>query len=1076
MLKSMSFRTTLVAIACAISMSAHAIADEPKKVDIPAGDLRQALLQLSKQYGADLVYRPEQVTGLKTHGAHGELTTKQAVSLLLEGTPLEVRTDPSGAMLIAPAHTLSLKQGEGSGSEDPPEGAHSSKSSSRDGLQMAEVDQQTPSDSSVDKDKKDDKQAKKETLDEYRLHLPEILVVGSRSLDTDIKRNRDDVQPYYIFDSQTVEQSGASSVEDFLQRRLTMNVTASTNGQQAGGATGNLSSIDLRGLGPNQTLILLNGRRNASISFQGDSQQPDINGIPLAAVERIEVLPASAAAIYGGGAVGGVINIVLRHNYIGGEARLLYDDTWNGNAPVRTVDAVIGTPLEGGRTHLMLSGHYSDAGQLLAQDRPELIQRSLTLRNTNTPYPSPYALYGFFPFATGATANIGAFSNLTLKNGTPLNSPFTFVPSGFSATSDPAALVANAGRQNLKPPHTSQSNGDLQAIEVAPRIKSAILTLHREMSANLELFTEFSYSSNRSRANLDTSFPSFLVPVPAAAPTNPFQQSVNVAFPFPSAGATVADNVVRRSTTGLTVRLPRSWSAETDFTWAHDEFVTSQAVGDNGDLETALASGTINPFVDTQRFPLDLTPYMGSQVFTGGSSTNDLGLHLAGPVGHLPGGAPNLSVGIEYRKESNSDAFSHERFPNFPAVRFDATYPGQSEKIKSVYAETELPVVAAQNALAAVQQLDLQFALRWDDYSISSTTTSISGPSTPVLHSSSHLTSTNPTVGLRYRPIRELMIRASYGTSFLPPTFSQLAPQPPFSTLGFGVTDPRRGNEPVGAFQETFGGNPNLRPEKSRSLEAGIVLEPRSLESLRLALDWYRIEKRDNIASLDVATILSDEALFPGRVTRGPVPPGDPFGVGRITAIDVSLANLTRLRTEGYDLSVDYRTPVLPYGRFRLFALGTLIRKFERQSAFAAPLADVLNYPALGTFGGPIKHKANASLTWEVRRWNVGWSARYFGSYKQVGPPLLDYLGFVVQQGSDHIPSQTYHDVWASYKLESTGSNLAARLTDKLEIRFGVKNVFNTVPPFDAIGPQSAYSGFGDPRLRDYWLSAKTSF
>jgi len=151
MLKSMSFRTTLVAIACAISMSAHAIADEPKKVDIPAGDLRQALLQLSKQYGADLVYRPEQITGLKTHGAHGELTTKQAVSLLLEGTPLEVRTDPSGAMLIAPAHTLSLKQGEGSGREDPPEGANSSKSLSRDGLQLAQVDQgQTSSPSTVE--------------------------------------------------------------------------------------------------------------------------------------------------------------------------------------------------------------------------------------------------------------------------------------------------------------------------------------------------------------------------------------------------------------------------------------------------------------------------------------------------------------------------------------------------------------------------------------------------------------------------------------------------------------------------------------------------------------------------------------------------------------------------------------------------------------------------------------------------------------------------------------------------------------------------------------------------------------
>src|SRR5687767_7959297 len=102
MLKTMTVRATIAALLAGLSMSAHAIADSPKRVDIPAGELRQALLQVAAQFGTDLVYSPEQIRGIQTRGAYGELTTEQAVIKLLEGTPLELRIDPSGAMLIVP--------------------------------------------------------------------------------------------------------------------------------------------------------------------------------------------------------------------------------------------------------------------------------------------------------------------------------------------------------------------------------------------------------------------------------------------------------------------------------------------------------------------------------------------------------------------------------------------------------------------------------------------------------------------------------------------------------------------------------------------------------------------------------------------------------------------------------------------------------------------------------------------------------------------------------------------------------------------------------------------------------------
>jgi outer membrane receptor protein involved in Fe transport len=150
MLSKVSLRATLIALCTMLSAAAHAMADTARQVDIPAGKLSEALLTLSKQYSADLVYRPEQILGVKTRGAHGLLTTEQAVTQLLKGTPLEVRTDPSGAMLIAPPSTAGAQGPDTSQAPRAPlrEASGSSqegKKNSSDGFRMAQVDQRTNS-------------------------------------------------------------------------------------------------------------------------------------------------------------------------------------------------------------------------------------------------------------------------------------------------------------------------------------------------------------------------------------------------------------------------------------------------------------------------------------------------------------------------------------------------------------------------------------------------------------------------------------------------------------------------------------------------------------------------------------------------------------------------------------------------------------------------------------------------------------------------------------------------------------------------------------------------------------------
>ena len=134
--------------------------------------------------------------------------------------------------------------------------------------------------------------------------LPEVLVRGKRSLDVDIRRSRDDIQPYVVFDAEQIARSSAQNIEDFLQSHLPMNAQQTTT-SQIGPQTQAVGRIDLRGLGTEQTLILVDGRRLPSISTGDSFGQPNINGISLSQVERIEILPATASGIYGGGATGG---------------------------------------------------------------------------------------------------------------------------------------------------------------------------------------------------------------------------------------------------------------------------------------------------------------------------------------------------------------------------------------------------------------------------------------------------------------------------------------------------------------------------------------------------------------------------------------------------------------------------------------------------------------------------------------------------------------------------------------------------------------------------------------------------
>jgi iron complex outermembrane receptor protein len=922
--------------------------------------------------------------------------------------------------------------------------------------------------------------------------IPEILVYGAPTMDVDVTRTENDVQPYTIFKAAQIEQSGATNVEDFLKQQLTMDTTFTTNSQVSpnyGTGQGTTSSINLRGLGSNETLILIDGRRSAGVSINGVANQPDINGIPLAAIDRIEVLPSSASAIYGGAAVGGVINIILKKNFNGGDLRYTYDKPLSSGANQRTLSGSYGFTLEQTKTQVLLGGGYSDGRPLLLEDRVDLEQRGISSILTNSP---SYFYDSLSPFP-GAATNIASIDGtynssytvftptpLTLKNGTPLNSTITWVPRGTAPGSSlSAGLLANAGSFNLGlapgvGPYALES-----PFGFVPLTKSAFVTIRQTLFDNVQVFTEL--STNGNQGNGATAPFGRTFNIPSTASINPFQQDVAVNFPSTVSAESAADSTTKSATVGAIVPLMAGWSSELDYTWSKNTFHDIGQTADNTALSAAINAGTVNPFVDTVAYPLNLTPYLAPDSFSSSATLDDLALRASGAVGSLPAGRPTLTVGLEHRKEGSDNSTFSSTFPLTPSQSFEQTLFGQSQTTNSVYAEALVPLIAAKNNVPAVHALELQIAGRSERYSVETGTpyayelpVAFQALNPPAEHDTIRFTSTNPTVGLKYQPVADVSLRASYSTAFLPPTSPQLLPNPTVCVSCGLIVDPHNGETYI--VNSTQGGNPNLKPQTSRNWDFGAIFEPQeeALRGLRLNLEYYKITQPNYITTPTFQQFVDDPA-FASHVIRDPT-------TGLVTQINISPVNGVEYATRGWDLKVDYQKPTA-FGTVGLHAAATFITYDQRQLAIEAPSYNYAGYP---NDGGEAKIKANATARWDYRHWTVAWTATYYSSYWQEGAPgspsaLVNgapFTTFTDAQGGYTIPSQIYHDVFVSYVFEKASPTTTPgdKVLSNLMLSFGVKNVFNTWPPFDAAFEPYYYSPYGDPRLREFRLSVRKSF
>jgi iron complex outermembrane receptor protein len=839
--------------------------------------------------------------------------------------------------------------------------------------------------------------------------------------------------PVKVLTAAEIQKIGVATVSDVLQRMPQNNSGMFNESLQGGNSFSRGSSaVSLRGLGPNATLVLLNGRRLASYGFAQNitDQFVDLNSIPLAAVERIEILKDGASALYGSDAIAGVVNIVLKREFTGTE-----------------VTARIGNVTRGDD---MLEQSYSAAWGVLTEKGSALVVADWFSRNA--------LFYRDRDFSKSADQRARGGVDLRSSSGNPgtiiLTSPWTApdgtvygtgryrVPTSPAVPGRPTALeiVANPGvnRFDFNPwisayPDTTRY-GAFSAIDyqVLERVKVFLEASFRRVN----------YEVTAAPTPVFGDLDGFVVP--ASNPYNPFGQDVTFRYRLTEAGPRIDEGETDaiRLLPGVKVDLGGDWTAEAAFLWSESRtlevgknFISAQALRDA--LNSTDPATALNVFgAGTGINSPDVINSLKVRTFRSGDST--LWSPDVRASGTLPidwgAGRVGLAVGGEYRQEDVkdlSDPFSE----GGNIVSSGGTSGAGSRDAWAGYIEARIPLLGQDLSFPGVKEFEVQAAGRFEQYSDFGNTA-------------------NPKVGARWKPLDQVVLRGTYAESFRAPSLVELF-QGKSTSFDF-LSDPARGENNL-QYRIERGGNPNLDPEEAKSWTAGIAVEP--IKNLTLSVDWFHIKQTGKIEDLDPQDILNNEALFPGRVIRNPPTAQDiAQGIpGTIVKIISGYENIAERKVEGLDFGIRYVYPTESWGEFTLDASASWLYRFDEVPKPGDP---TIHYA--GAYNVP-EWRGYGTLSWDYKAFTFSFTANYIGEYDQ----------------SNQIRYKYVDDLW-TFDLQAGYSfkNMKYDLLNNVRLIVGVLNVTDEDPPFsDASGDVAGYdTAIHDPRGRFWYVQVSKKF
>ena len=888
-----------------------------------------------------------------------------------------------------------------------------------------------------------------------------------------IKRVQDETAlPLQIITRDDIERNGITSAEQLIGL-ISANAAGADNaisnnnvfGTDTDRLTGGSANANLRGLGPTGTLVLLNGRRVATHGMSGASV--DLNAIPIGAVERVEVLKDGASAIYGTDAIGGVINFILRKDFAGLELSGSTNMTEAGGGTTRRASVLFGIgSLAQDGYNFMASITADKDDQLRSKDRSFSNgfqpTRGLSPNTTSAPYANIINATGSaLPTAGstiigGGTTSYTRFNPLAIQGNCGLvsgQSPYQtllWTAPGASAASKAATFAGTTYAC------VSDYGSDYTVQNPAERV-NIMSRANFQLGAEHNAFAEFTASrvkvgSEFVAAQLSTSLAAGnLYPVNgpyyqnlrALGVTN-FDPTRPIAYRWRlrDFGNRKQENVSENSRllVGLEGIVGGRFDYKLGLSTANAEATTDLVDGYvyTARLNAALGTGIINPWLlpgQTQTAAaqalIDSTKAQ-LEIRKGKTKLTQFDGAISGEAMSLPAGALSFATGFDVRKE----AYEYTDTPGLDVSTIllapgNAPSPKRTRDIKAVYGELIIPVT---------KELEFQLAVRHDKYSEIGSTT-------------------NPKLAFKFSPMQEIVFRGSVNTGFRAPSVQQLYAGTITRELTALFDDPvlcPTTPAQCGLVGQDFreGGNPNLKPEKSRQGSFGFVVAP--VPNITAYADYWRVDLEDRIRTLQPAVIISNFTLFPNSFVRR--------ADGTLDYIQAGWINAANSSDRGVDVGV--RTDgKLHSGKWSASIDGTYLMSHKERALENQPLVELVG--KFGTRTIYLRWKHTARFTWTSGDWSTTASQSFKSGYADQDMTLKGTM-----------PADINKDV-ASYTLY----NLSGSYTGfkNLKLNFGIKNIFDKDPPFthhdvdDVVGagwdPRVA-----DPRGRAYWFSANYKF
>jgi iron complex outermembrane receptor protein len=984
------------ALAAIAATPALAAAAPTQNYDIDAGPLDAALLAFADQAHVQLIFTSETVRQMRAPALKGRFTVEAALQRLLGVSDVSAVQARPGVIVIKPRADLFKAAPVGSGGADPrPDQTQAPSAAPGSAAPAPGAWDKTSSGGRAD-------------ASVAATRLTEVVVTGSL-----IRGETGGASPLKLISREQLDLTGRASLAEVLAD-LPENFAASASPQTAVIGSDRVgtndvvsSGVNLRGLGANATLVLVNGRRMAGSGLMGDFA--DVSAIPTSAIDHVEILLDGASALYGSDAVGGVVNIILRQDFDGAETRVRYGAASGGAAQDRQLAQTFGKTWDSG--HFLLSYEYDRQDALAGDQRAATADADLT-RLGGSDHRLIYSLPG----------NVMRLDPLSGQ----------YVP-GWAIEPGP-----NGGPPSFLPGQVNLIN-QRQGADVLPAQTRS--SLYASFGQDLSARIKFSADARWSLRDFDYRLPGSPALIQITA-HNPYFVSPDdapydlIAYgfnrelgPLRSTGSSESLG----ASAGLTADFGATWQGEVWVAFAQEsgrrssthrlntQFLAEALGSVPDDPSTAFSTakdGFFNPYGDGSANDKAILAFISS----GYVKTHDLSqvttlsAKADGSLFALPGGDVKAAFGGQFRQEHFASTSLGLTSRSTPTLTVAGPY---DRWVAAAFIELQAPIVGPANAAPGVKRLDVSIAGRVEVYDRIGATF-------------------NPKLGLVWSPINGVQIKSSYGASFRAPALSEM----------YQAQDVAPAFLPLGQAQTLvllrFGGNPQLKPQTAASWTANLELSPPKTPDLRLSLGWFDTHFTAQIGqpiANDIYNALTnpiyadfvrdldphsaaDQALVSALLAQSSSSSAGLFPPSAYAAVvDARFVNTGGLHVQGLDASAAYSWR-LGDDRLDVSADASVLLDYRLQVTNRARPVQMLDLA-----GQPVRLRAKAAASWTHGPYGVSLSLNQVGGYHD--------------EAGHSISPWTTIDAQLRWTAQDTHGPLKG-----LRLALSAQNLFDSAPPF----------------------------